>query len=357
MDTINVAQLKVETGIHKEQDVIFIYFPYNRDLIEQIKQLLPVRWSASKRAWYVPDRQQFRSLFKLAPRLGGKNALLSISEVNQPAFARLQEQLQLKGYSENTIKVYSLSFAQLLYVLKDNPVDNLSYERLRAYFLYCKQELKLSEALMHSRINAVKFYFEQVLNRNKFMADLPRPKKGLQLPKVLSESDIKGLINVTTNLKHKIILKAAYGMGLRVSEIINLKITDIDSKRMQVLIEKGKGKKDRYVNLPATLLDDLRAYYREYKPKVYLFEGIYGDKYSIRSAQEVFKSALTKAGINKPVGIHSLRHSYATHVLENGTDISFIKELLGHNDIKTTQKYLHVGKKEISKVRSPLDTL
>lgn len=146
-------------------------------------------------------------------------------------------------------------------------------------------------------------------------------------------------------------------MGLRVSEICALKVTDVDSERMQVLVEAAKGKKDRYVNLPQSILDEMRDYYKLHKPQKYLFEGNYGSAYSIRSAQQVFKQCLQKAGINKQVGIHSLRHSFATHLIENGTDISIVQKLLGHNDIKTTLRYLHVSKKEIAKVESPLDKL
>ena len=152
-------------------------------------------------------------------------------------------------------------------------------------------------------------------------------------------------------------LKLCYGMGLRVSEIINLKITDIDSKNMQVFIERAKGKKDRYVNLPESILGQLRSYFVAFKPKIYLFEGQYGDKYSTRSAQQVFSSALQKAKINKVSGIHGLRHSFATHLLEAGTDIKFIQELLGHNDIKTTMRYTHVSEKSLKKIKSPLDTM
>lgn len=357
MNDLPLTLFKTELSDHHGKQVIFIHFPYNNELINLLKQSLPVKWSASKKAWYITDRQHFRSLFNLPPKTAGKNAILSISEINQPAFTKLQEQLQLKGYSENTIKVYSLAFAQLLYTIKDYPADQLSYDQLRSYLLYCKKKLKLSEAQIHSRMNAIKFYYEHVLKKDHFLSDLPRPKEPSKLPKVLSTSDIKKILNVTTNLKHKLILKITYGMGLRVSETINLKITDIDSKRMQVLIERSKGKKDRYVNLPASLLTELRAYYIEYRPRKYLFEGIYGEQYSIRSAQEVFKSALKKAGIKKPVGIHALRHSYATHMLENGTDIYFIKELLGHHQLKTTERYLHVGNKNIKNVRSPLDQL
>jgi site-specific recombinase XerD len=152
-------------------------------------------------------------------------------------------------------------------------------------------------------------------------------------------------------------LKLCYGMGLRVSEIVQLKITDIDSKNMQVFIERAKGKKDRYANLPESILAQLRTYFVAYKPKKYLFEGQYGDQYSIRSAQKVFSDALQKAKINKKVGIHGLRHSFATHLLEAGTDISFIQQLLGHNDLKTTLRYTHVSKKTIKSIQSPLDKL
>ncbi|GAB3165188.1 hypothetical protein GCM10027291_07940 [Telluribacter humicola] len=146
-------------------------------------------------------------------------------------------------------------------------------------------------------------------------------------------------------------------MGLRVSEIVNLKITDIDSKKMQVFIERAKGKKDRYVNLPESILVQFRTYFKEYRPNKYLFAGQYGEQYSIRSVQKVFSTGLKRAGINKVVGIHGLRHSYATHLLERGTDISYIQNLLGHNDIKTTLRYTHVSKKSIQNIKSPLDTM
>ncbi len=162
---------------------------------------------------------------------------------------------------------------------------------------------------------------------------------------------------MTTNLKHNTMLKLCYGMGLRVSEIVNLKITDIDSKNMQVFIERAKGKKDRYANLPESILVQLRTYFKEYRPKKYLFEGQSGDEYSIRSAQSVFSNAMKKANINKVVGIHGLRHSFATHLLERGTDITYIQQLLGHNDIKTTLRYTHVTKKNIQNIKSPLDTM
>src|SRR5690606_30088427 len=280
-----------------------------------------------------------------------------ISAANLPEFQKYQNILTLKGFSPNTIRTYSIEFAQLLYVLKDFPVQELSPERLQSYFLYCFRELKLSENQIHSRMNAIKFYYEKVLHRNKMFFDIPRPKKPLLLPKSLSTEDVKKLFSVTGNIKHRLILQLCYGMGLRVSEIVNIKISDIDSNTMKVRIHRGKGKKDRYVNLPGSALDELRIYYKKYLPKDFLFEGQYGGQYTVRSAQLVFKNAMKKAGIRKNIGIHGLRHSYATHLLEFGTDISFIQKLLGHNDIRTTQIYTKVSDTSLEKVVSPLDRM
>lgn len=350
-------KITYELTTHYGKAIILIQFEYDKLVNERVKKMVGVKWSSSKKAWYVLDTPQYRQKFGIEINLTGKEVLSHIHEVNQPAFRRLIETLQLKAYSPSTIKTYRNEFAQLLYILKNKNVDELSAEKLRSYFLYCINTLKLSENTLHSRVNAVKFYFEQVLKREKLFFEIPRPKKPSILPKVISIKDIKKLFEVTDNLKHNTMLKLCYGMGLRVSEIVNLKITDIDSGNMQVFIEKAKGKKDRYANLPESILEQLRTYYKQYKPTKYLFEGQYGDQYSIRSAQQVFKTAMKKAKINKEVGIHGLRHSFATHLLENGTDIKFIQELLGHNDIKTTLRYTHVSEKSLKKIKSPLDNM
>lgn len=347
-----------EIGSHKGKSVIFLRFAYRADLNKQVKQLVGVRWSSSKKAWYVSDTAQYRERFGLPPQMSTSQALLSkIHPSNQSALQKYIETLQLKAYSPNTIRTYRNEFVQLLCALKAQPVAELTSSQLRSYFLYCVNSLKLSENTLHSRINAIKFYFEQVLKREQFFFEIPRPKKPTTLPKVISPADIKRIFAATTNLKHNTMLKLCYGMGLRVSEIVNLKITDIDSNAMRVFIERAKGKKDRYVNLPQSILEQLRAYYKEYRPKTFLFEGQCGGRYSSRSVQMIFKKALSKAGVNKKVGVHGLRHSFATHLLENGTDIKFIQELLGHNDIKTTLRYTHVSQKSLKNVKSPLDTL
>lgn len=354
---VTLEMVTLEPGEHNDKAVIWLKFPFSWALKDLVKSL-GASYSHTQKCWYVTDNQHFRSIFGLpAPDPIGKASLVKISPVNQPALQQLQDMLMLKGYSPNTIRTYSIEFAQLLYIIKDFPVNLLSPEKLRSYLLYCIKELKLSENQIHSRLNAIKFYFEQVLKRPAVTFDIPRPKKPSTLPKVLNVKEVKQLFSVTDNIKHLLILQLCYGMGLRVSEIIQLKIADIDEHRMQVHIQSAKGKKDRYVNFPSSAMGLLRQYLDEFKPKEYLFEGQYGGQYSVRSAQAVFKQAMNKAGIHKPVGIHSLRHSYATHLHEYGTDIALIKELLGHNDIKTTLIYTHVSNKSVSKVESPLDKL
>ncbi len=214
----------------------------------------------------------------------GKAVLSKIDPINKPALATLEQELILRNYAHSTRKTYLTAFAQLLYALRAYSVSELSYERLRSYFTWCLTEQHIRPNQMHSRINAVKFFFEQVLQKERFFFNIPRPQKPILLPKVIGEGAVVKLLEAAANPKHKLLLSLCYGMGLRVSEVCRLKLRDIDSERMQVRIEGGKGNKDRYVNLPACTLGEMRDYYRAYKPKEYLFEGQYGGQYSIRSA-------------------------------------------------------------------------
>jgi len=219
------------------------------------------------------------------------------------------------------------------------------------------KEKGCSETQVHTAVNAIKFYYEQVLGRDKELYDLPRPKKAFTLPDILAEEEIVELIHAIPNIKHRSMIMIAYSAGLRVSEIVKLRITDIDSKRMMIHLRAAKGKKDRMVTLSKKILAVLREYFLLYKPRIYLFEGQNGGEYSVRSVQKIVQDAKIRAGITKKGGVHSLRHSYATHLLEAGTDIRIIQELLGHNSIKTTMLYTHVANKIMSKIESPLDKL
>ena len=358
--SFNLKNYQYFTGMYDDKKVIFVRFKYNVVLKNELKEKFPTaKWSVSLKSWYLPDTNSIRKEIGMTPKTEpGKAVISQIHPVNHAALKRMHELLLLKAYSPHTIKTYCTEFAQLLYLLKDTPVDTLSPQRLRSYLLYCVTNLNLSENIIHSRMNAIKFFFEQVLHREKFFfEEIPRPKKKSSLPKVLSKNDIVKIFAHVDNLKHLMMLKLCYGMGLRVSEIVNLKISDIDSGRMSVHIEAAKGKRDRYVTLPSSILEDLRKYYRVYRPKIFLFEGQYGGQYAIRSVQAVFKSAMQKAKINKSVGIHGLRHSYATHLLECGTDMYFIQKLLGHKDIKTTEIYAKVSNRQLGNIKSPLDDL
>jgi site-specific recombinase XerD len=184
-----------------------------------------------------------------------------------------------------------------------------------------------------------------------------RPKKEKRLPEVLSEEEVASVLNAVENIKHKAILSLIYSAGLRLGELINLKINDIDSKRMVVNIRQGKGKKDRLSLLSEKVLLLLREYYTVYQPKEWLFEGQFFGQYSATSVQKVFRIAKAKAGIKKPATVHTLRHSFATHLLERGTDLRYIQALLGHKNPKTTEIYTHITKKGMEKIKSPFDNL
>lgn len=306
----------------------------------------------AKKNWDI--RRVSRSLGKVQQRSE------TIHPVNKHILGNMKQHLQLKAYSESTIKTYLGEMSQLLNLLGNIPADQLTVDHLKRYFIHCYEKLGLKENTLHSRINALKFYYEQVLGREKFFWEIPRPKKQLNLPNFFNQDEISAIIRAVGNIKHKTMLMLAYATGLRVSEVVRIRIGDIDSQRMCILVRQAKGKKDRMVALSPVLLVMLRQYWSEVKPSRdgYLFPGQYkGEPYSTRSLQLVLAAAKKKAGVLKPGSIHALRHSFATHLLDKGTDVTMIMKLLGHNDIKTTLRYLHVTNRDILQVISPLDDL
>ncbi len=283
-----------------------------------------------------------------------------ISAVNRHVIPNMLGHLKLKAYSPSTIRTYLGEMKQLLGLLKDIPADDLQAEHIKRYLLFCYEKLHLTENTLHSRINALKYYYEQVLGREKFFWEIPRPKKQFQLPNFFNQDEITAILKSVENVKHKTMLMLAYSSGLRVSEVVRIKTKDIDSSRMCILIKQAKGKKDRMVKLSPVLLIMLREYWKKYQParEGFLFDGQYqNEPYSTRSLQLVLAAAKRKAGVLKPGSIHALRHSFATHLLDKGTDVTMIMKLLGHNDIKTTLRYLHVTNRDMLQVISPLDDL
>lgn len=355
---MDLSKFQFFPGVYKNQRVIWIVFSFDVAIKNELRQKLPyAKWSQSEKKWYVRDIPAVRETIGLAQNPISDRFLDKIHPVNQTAMLDFIDQLTLKSYSKNTIRTYCTEFCHLLALLKHQPVTELSPERLKSYFLYCAKQEAMKERKLNSNINAVKFYFEQVLHRPKMFFDIPRPKKPKSLPKMLTPREIKLLFDQVENKKHLLALQLCYGMGLRVSEVVNLKLEHINSKEKIVNIICAKGKKDRNVPLPSSIIPLMRNYYFEYQPKEYLLEGQYGGRYSKEAVQSVFRNAMRKAKIYKKIGVHGLRHSYATHLLQQGTDIRFIQELLGHHNIKTTMAYTHVAPGELQKVKSPLDNL
>ena len=260
------------------------------------------------------------------------------------------------GYSNSTIKTYITCLKNFKNYFYKIEIDQLSKDDIIEYLFHLIKN-NYSKSTQNQHINAIKFYFEKCLRQKREYYLIERPRKEKKLPNILSKNEIQLLFNSTYNLKHLTILAVIYSCGLRVSELINIKINDIDNNRMVIHIKKAKGNKDRQVQLTNQVIELLRKYYKKYLPINYLIVGQNGGKYSATSIQKIIKNSALKAGIYKKVTPHTLRHSFATHLLENGTDIRFIQKILGHSDIKTTQIYTHVSNAHLKNIQNPSDNL
>ena len=276
---------------------------------------------------------------------------------NQLLPAGYLQLLQRKRHSQNTIKIYTNYFLDFQSAMEGRDLKSITKTDINRYVLKLVREKHISASQQNQRINAIKFYYEKVLGRKRAYYYLTRPKKEKKLPSVLSPTEVQRILENVPNLKHRCILMTLYSGGLRRSELINLKVMDIDSERMLIHIRNSKGNKDRYTLLSNTLLTMLRHYYTSFKPVTWLFKGPKGKQYSATSIENIFKRALKKSGINKHATPHTLRHSFASHLLEQGVNLRYIQELLGHSKIGTTVRYTHVAKKEARKIASPIDRL
>jgi len=339
-------------GIHRNQKVIFILFEKDSNLIQEVKKIQGSIWSQSKKVWYVLDTEYNRSLFNLEP--------LSYSLPSEEGIKHVQKfsyWLKSKRYSENTIKTYTDALKSFLVFYNTKDILTITNEDLVTYNNEYIIKNNLSHSYQNQLVNAIKLYFKTIQNVSLELDKIHRPKREKVLPNVLSKEEVKKILEAHVNLKHRAMLSLIYSCGLRRSELLHLKSTDIDSKRNIVIIRQSKGRKDRIAPLSPKILDLLRDYYKMYKPKNYLFEGKTEEQYSEQSLQSVLKQALKKVNITKPVTLHWLRHSYATHLLESGTDLRYIQELLGHNSSKTTEIYTHVSTKSLQQIKSPFDDL
>lgn len=339
--------------MHKGNVRIAVVFEKNADLIARIKTIAGSRWSSSLGLWHIPDTEENRLRFKLPP-----HSQSIPNEEGLESIIKFKQWLLSKRYSDSTIKTYSEALKSFLVFYREKPITEITNGDVILYNNEYILKNNLSASFQNQIVNALKLYFQTIRNTKMVVDKIHRPKRSKVLPNVLSKEEVKTILESHSNVKHKTMLSLIYSCGLRCGELLALKPSQIDSKRNIVLLKNSKGKKDRIVPLSPKILEMLREYYKLYKPTTYLFEGnIIGKQYDARSLQMILKKAINKAGITKPVTLHWLRHSYATHLLENGTDLRYIQELLGHSSSKTTEIYTHVSTKSIQQIKSPFDDL
>lgn len=275
----------------------------------------------------------------------------------RPAPEEYLAKLEYKRYSINTARTYISCFEKFINHFAEYELIEINENDIQEY-LNMMARSGVSSSQLNQILNSVKFYYEVVKEMPNRFYSIDRPMKEERLPKVLSANEVFDIINATTNIKHRCVISLLYSAGLRRQELLNLQLEDIDSNRMMIKVRKGKGSKDRYTILSEKMLNDLREYFKAYKPQKYLFEGAkVGERYSPVSVQKILQKATDRAGINKRVTPHMLRHSFATHLLEAGTDLRYIQALLGHNSSKTTEIYTRVSFSNIQNLKSPLDSL
>jgi len=340
---------------------------YNPKFITKVKSIESHRWHPDKKYWSFPNTngtlEKILKVFgsediHLDPALQIKHLSYCQTKLKQSlhGFEDIRRELISRKYSYKTVKTYIYYNKDFLNFTGKIPSD-INGNDIKDYLLYLAEEKQSATSTLNHVINALKFYYGTMLKK-RFVYEVKRPRKDKKLPVVLSQEEVTKIINSVENLKHKAILMLVYSSGLRVGEVVKLKPEDIDGERMLVYIRASKGRKDRYTILSKKALETLRQYWTQYKPKKWLFKGArYGSCISTRTVQAIFEQAKQKAGIKKEVSVHSLRHSFATHLLEMGTGLRYIQELLGHKSSKTTEVYTHVSSKSIGKIKSPLDSL
>ena len=370
---IQQGKISLHRATIGQDKVIRINMPLHvKEIANRAKMLKNRKWDKGDCFLYVPNSQDHlkdifatfkgvawidtRAFFNKEAPSKAKKVKKARSEYAD-CLIDLEERLLLRRYSPRTIKSYKSAFGGFLSFYPQKHPKDIDKKEVEAYLIHCIRKLKLSESSQNLIINAIKFYYEQVMGLPKAYYNIDRPIKPRKLPEVLSEEDVLSILKASPNLKHKAILLLIYSAGLRLNEVINLKVKDIDSKRMQIFVKAAKGKKDRYTVLSTKVLLTLREYYRAFMPDDWLFEGRTGGQYSAGSVQKIFKKALMLSGVNAYATVHTLRHSFATHLLERGLSLRYIQSMLGHSSSKTTEIYTHITIQGKNQIRSPLDNL
>ncbi len=336
---------------HRGESRIAIDFKRTPERIARIKLLEGIRWSATKGLWHLPDTEAYRLQFQLSPKI-------ILNEMHSEKITMFAQWLRSRRYSESTVKTYTEALRSFLLFYNEKAVSDINDQDIIIFNNDYILKHHLSSSYQNQIVNAVKLFFRTIDNKKLDPEIIHRPKREKLLPNVLSKEEVKMILEALSNIKHRVMLSLIYSCGLRRGELLSLKPVDIDSKRHIVLIKQAKGRKDRIVPLSDKILAMLREYYKYYKPKTWLFEGQQPNQpYDERSLASVLKLALSKTPITKPVTLHWLRHSYATHLLESGTDLRYIQEILGHRSSKTTEIYTHVSTRNIQQIKSPFDDL
>ncbi len=338
---------------YKNESRIALVFEKNDELYKCITVIDGCKWSNSLGYWHLPDTKVNRIRFKI--ETAEQQQLNTIKEEKIEWFKRW---LKSKRYSDNTLKTYAESLKIFLFYFEEKPIENINNQDIINFNNDYILKKQFSSSYQNQIVNAIKLFYRTIENKVINIDLIHRPKREKLLPNVLSKEEVKLILTAHSNLKHKTMLSLIYSCGLRRSELLQLKFSDIDAIRNIVNIKQSKGKKDRTVSLSPKMLVLLREYYLLYKPKEWLFQGQNkNEPYEARSLSNVLQQALIKTGIKKPVTLQWLRHSYATHLLEGGTDLQYIQELLGHNSSKTTKIYTNVSTKNIQQIKSPFDDL
>lgn len=369
-----------EITIEVSDRFIALKMPKNETDIQFVRTFKFVRWDNRQFLWIIPNYGQNLELIKnffntRITRLEGKiserskvvpnieygQSVDTLSKIDQKSLQEIEkfkQWMEHKRYSLSTVKTYVQAITVFLRFIKPKTSAEVTNEDMQRFVYQYMMPRKLSFSYQNQAVNAAKLFFKTIHGSVLITEQLERPRREYKLPNVLCKEEVAALLQGSHNQKHRTMLSLIYACGLRRSELLNLKPENVDSKRHLLMIINAKGKKDRVVPISDKVLTMLREYYKTYKPKTWLFNGQKsGEQYSATSLQEVLKNVLKKAGIKKPVTLHWLRHSYATHLLETGTDLRYIQELLGHKSSKTTEIYTHVSEKSLQKISSPFDTL
>ncbi|MGB5069770.1 MAG: site-specific tyrosine recombinase/integron integrase [Flavobacteriales bacterium] len=378
--------ITLEAMDHNGLRRIALCFPYDSELIA-VAKTIGAQWSRSRKCWHVENGStSMKAIFAAYKGQAWVNADALFNkaesaatpvkptikaEVGKPeqtpevplsadiseALQRMQQKLEIARYSPRTIDTYLSATKKFFQHFPGKHPNDIRTVDIEHYQHHLASTRKVSNSYLNQVVNAVRYYYKDVLNDRNRVNFIERPRSERKLPNVLSEAEVTSILRSVENLKHQCILMLIYSAGLRLGELIGLKRSDIIPERHQIVVRGGKGKKDRITVLSPKLLERLDRYITEYRPKVFLFEGQNGGSYSATSVQAIFKQAKAKARITAPATVHTLRHSFATHLLEKGTDLRYIQTLLGHSSSKTTEIYTHVSTKALGKIRSPLEDL